>query len=169
MDNNSLDRIESQLVRIESLLVKFEHFNSQAPGMIAMAGDIFEDMMASIHRDGADPHTTLENLGVVLQTVIRAVGHPETRQLFESGAFSKDAVRNTNMLARCFAAAFAKEPPRLGLIGMLKYLRDPDVQRALGLALVTAKAIGSAIPETIGQATIPAQLNPSDTAKSSEP
>ncbi len=41
--------------------------------------------------------------------------------------------------------------PRVGLLGLLKALRDPEVQKALGIALVLLRSMGSCMEENLRQ------------------
>jgi uncharacterized protein YjgD (DUF1641 family) len=47
-------------------------------------------------------------------------------------------------LSETFSLDVIKDPPKLGLVGILKQLSDPDVQKALGIIFLFLKALGRA-------------------------
>lgn len=119
-----------------------------APGLLAMLGDIVDEMARDAEAQGVDLQELTANLGEALRGVVLLAGRPEVRELFESELFSEGAIRSLSMVARSLAEsspAEGEEPARVGLWGAMGALRDPDVQRALGFAVRVAKGVGESM------------------------
>ncbi len=86
------------------------------------------------------------------------MGPDEVRSLetvFRSGVLASDAVRVIGGVGGALAAAAAEEPPRVGLLGMLRALRQPDVRRALGFLLRFAAHFGRTVDSPARRTTAP--------------
>lgn len=129
------------LQSLQTLVTQLE----AAPGMFAMVGDMVDDFARSAEADGADLHTATSHLFDTLRALVKLLGQPEIRDLLESGVLSPGAVRSMNMAARAFAEASAHPAQRVGLFSAVSRTRDPDVQRALGFMLNTAKTLGQSL------------------------
>lgn len=129
-----------------------------APGIFAMVGDMFDDFARRAEAEGADLHAATGHLFDTLKALVKLLGRPEIRDLLDSGVLSPGAVRSMNMAARAFAEASAHPGERVGLFGALSKARDPDVQRALGFMLNTAKTLGSSLSAEQPGGAAPPQL-----------
>ncbi len=129
------------LQSLQTLVAQLE----AAPGMFAMVGDMVDDFARSAAADGADLHTATGHLFDTLRALVKLLGQPEIRDLLESGVLAPGAVRSMNMAARAFAEASEHPTQRVGLFGAVSRTRDPDVQRALGFMLNTAKTLGQSL------------------------
>ncbi|MCA9604227.1 MAG: DUF1641 domain-containing protein [Myxococcales bacterium] len=116
-----------------------------APGLIAMLGDIGDELALQAAAEGIDMHAATENLFMALRAFAKALAHPEMRELWESGAFSPEALRTMNLMAGALSEAREAGAVRIGFFGAMGQLRDPDVQRALGFAATMAKAFGHGV------------------------
>lgn len=84
----------------------------QAPGFIAMAGDIVDDSMGSAMASGFDLQETFATLGTLGKAITEA----------------------------------QKQPIKpVGALGMVKAMGDPNVQRAMGMLMNIAQQIGKTV------------------------
>jgi uncharacterized protein YjgD (DUF1641 family) len=61
-----------------------------------------------------------------------------------AGSVDVEDLKKSLPLVKAALEALAREPKPMGLRGLLGALRDPDVQRGLGLAVEVLRAIGKA-------------------------
>lgn len=101
-------------------------FAQQMPGFVAAAVDSFDDTAARLAERGIDVDARARGM---LGTI--------------EGLTSPAMIAATHALLD----AEREPPPRIGMFGMLAALRNPDVQRALGLAVRVAERVGAALPE----------------------
>ncbi len=117
----------------------------QLPGFVAMAGDVLDDLAKTQTERGVDVEKLLHDLGRTVKGLLRLISSEQVQRLFESDLLLPGAVQSLDVAARALAAAHAATEQRIGLLGALRSLRDPDVQRALGFALDVARRFGHAL------------------------
>lgn len=118
-----------------------------APGLIAMLGDMFDELAREAEAQGVDLHEMTANLGEAIRGLVLLAAKPEVRQLLESEMFSPGAIQTLSVVASALTESAGEEPPRVGMWGALGALRDPDVQRSVGFAVKVAKHVGQSIDE----------------------
>jgi uncharacterized protein YjgD (DUF1641 family) len=102
----------------------------QAPGLTAMAVDTLDELYEEARRHGVD-----------IETILRR-GLEATKVLLESGVFHPEAVKVVGNAGYALVES-QKSNQHLGLFGLLRMLRDPDIQRANGFLIAFAKHFGS--------------------------
>jgi len=136
----ALERIERRLdeaLRVTSALAPLVE---SAPGGVAAMADVFDSLAARLADRGVD-------LDARLRAVVRAVEvatAPRTvaalAALAESRLLDPAALAVLDRLAAAIAEPGAARP--IGAWGLLRALRDPDVQRALGFLIEVAREVG---------------------------
>jgi len=66
----------------------------------------------------------------------------EIKNLLDSGIIAPEAVGVVGSAADALVASRNQSTPQVGVIGMAKALRDPDLQRALGFLVLFGKEFG---------------------------
>ncbi len=139
-----IDRITKPEV-LHALTVLVEQVEA-APGMVAMAVDILDELAVQAAARGIDLHELTSNLGEAARGVVMLASRPEVRELVESDMFEAGAIETLSDLARSLSRARREaEPERIGLFGTFGAMRDADVQRAVGFAVRVAKELGRAM------------------------
>jgi hypothetical protein len=139
-----LDRID----RLEALT----RLADQAPGLVAMLGDIADETVRRAMDSDVDVERAVrQGLGAFVR-VGELTASDEFQTLLESGVLDKQAVAIVGQAGRALAATqresrAAGAVPSTGALGLLKALRDPDVKRALGFLTRFAKHFGQAVDE----------------------
>ena len=143
------DRIQSMAEVIDALrpLVALAQ---QAPAMVAMAGDSFDEMMQTALDSGIDVERGLLNgAGAALR--FGATMNPEKvralEALLNSGVLDPSALGTIGELGRALVDTASARPSAIGPMGLLKALGQPDVQRALGFLVTFAERFGSRLRE----------------------
>jgi uncharacterized protein YjgD (DUF1641 family) len=131
----ALDRLEGRLARIEGALARITGVAAHAEPLTAALVDSFDDAAQRLAERGIDVDARMRGVLGALE-----------------GLTSPAIVAATQALSD----AEREPPPRVGLLGLLGALRDPDVQRALGLALCVAARVGGALPQR-GTPRLPAR------------
>lgn len=132
-----LDRVEA----VEPLLAAAD----AAPGFVAMAVDTVDDLMLDAQARGLDVDRAVgQGVGAAIRlgAMMGPAQVASIEAVLGSGLLDPATVRVVGGVGRALAAATTEPPPRVGLLGLLVALRDPDVQRALGLLLAVAAGIG---------------------------
>jgi hypothetical protein len=136
----ALERIERRLAEVERVTSALAPLVDAAPGGVAMLTDTFDSIAARLGDHGVDLDARLHAVirALEIATAPRAVGG--LAALVESRLLDPSALA---VLSR-FAAALAEPGPAtpVGTWGLLRALREPDVQRALGFVLGVARALG---------------------------
>jgi uncharacterized protein YjgD (DUF1641 family) len=114
---DALARIEAKLDRLEHRLARFDALAESMPGLLAILGDTFDEYAREQTERGVDVEQVMRNLGRTLDALLR------------------------------LAAAPAAPGSKIGAFGLLRELRDPDVQRALGFAVDVARRLGHQLRE----------------------
>jgi len=122
----------------------------QAPGLVAMAGDSFDEIMQTASDSGIDVERGLLNgAGAALR--FGATMDPEKvraiEALFNSGVLGPAALRTVGDLAQAMVDTASAPPSSVGAMGLMKALGQPDVQRALGFLVTFAEHFGRRLRE----------------------
>ncbi|MCA9545861.1 MAG: DUF1641 domain-containing protein [Myxococcales bacterium] len=119
------------------------------PGLVAMGVDVFDDWLRNQMCCGFDPEQMLQNMLTIGSRLTALLDSAEFRTLMDSEILSPRAVRVVGQAARALAAepSAQDEARKLGLFGLLRALRDPDMQRSLGFAVRFARGFGRQIDD----------------------
>jgi uncharacterized protein (UPF0335 family) len=115
---------------------------NQGPGLMAMTVDIVDDTYAQAVQHGIDP----ENLGrqaiMVTTRLAELLESGEINNLLDSGVLDPEAVGVVSSAANALVESRNQTIEPVGLIGMMKALRDPDLQNAIGFLMSFGKQFG---------------------------
>ncbi|MFV8752466.1 DUF1641 domain-containing protein [Nannocystaceae bacterium ST9] len=139
---DTLARIEAKLDRLEHRLARFDSLIEQAPGLLAIVGDSLDDFAREQGERGVDVEQAMRNLGRTFDALLRLIGSEQLQRLLESDLLLPGTLEVLGDAARALATAHTLPSARLGMFGLLRELRDPDVQRAMGFAVDVARRIG---------------------------
>ena len=125
------------------------------PNLIAIAIDVFDEWTAKLKHDDIDLEASLRQglrAALWLGTQIR---HEELERLgflLRSDVLNPHSVEAVGMagtaLASCHQGACEHPmPKRVGMLGMLSALRDPNTQRAVAFGVQFAKCFGNTLTE----------------------
>lgn len=117
----ALTRIEDKLDRIEQQLARFDVLIEQAPNLLAIVGDTFDEVAGELDLDAR-----LRGALRLLERLSRPETLAQIERLLDVAERLPDATGSA----------------RLGLFGLLRQFRDPDVQRALGFTVDLARRLG---------------------------
>lgn len=136
----TLERIERRIAEVERVTSALAPLVDAAPGGVAMFVDTVDSVAAKLAGQGVDLDARLHSVVRALEvsTAPRAVHG--LAALVESKLLEPSALAVLSRLAA--ALAEPGETKAVGTWGLLRALRDPDVQRALGFLLGIAREFG---------------------------
>ncbi|MEM1416528.1 MAG: DUF1641 domain-containing protein [Myxococcota bacterium] len=117
----------------------------EAPRMLATFTDIADETVAEAAEHGIEPHRLVEDTKQLVFGLLKLTTSPELRALRESGMLDPQALHTLGLAAQAVAHASETEPPKLGLFGAARAMKDGDVQRAVGFTLRLARGFGRAL------------------------
>ena len=132
-----LDRID----QMDKLL----RLADQAPAFVAMMVDSVDEMAERARAKGIDFERAMAGgagAAVRLGSMMGPAELDALETLLRSGVLQPETVRLVGGLGEALTSSAAAEVPRVGPLGLLRALRDPDAQRALGFAAVFARQLG---------------------------
>lgn len=129
------------MVKLDQLLAMAD----QAPGMIAMMGDIVDESIRRASESGINIEAMLRQgarAGAKFSTLMES---EEFDALMESGILDPEAVASVGKVGQALIASQNRPPQSLGLFGLLSAMRDPNMQRALGFLATFGAEFGKQI------------------------
>lgn len=118
-----------------------------APGLVATFVDVVDEAMAEAGAQGLELAQVVDNARRLLLGLLRLTTSPELRALLDSGMLDPRALESLGQVASALVRARQGAAAPVGMLGALRALGNPDVQRALGLVLQVAANFGRALGE----------------------
>lgn len=138
---DTLTRLMNRMDDVDRLI----DLADDAPQAANMLVDMFDDAYRAAEASGHDPELVLRRTAEALSEVSAFVGSDEFNALKDSGILNPEAVsivgKAGDALADCRREC-GNKPPKVGLWGLFKALRDPDTRRALGFLTSFGKHFG---------------------------
>jgi hypothetical protein len=128
-------------------LIAFAH---QAPALVAVLMDSFDEAMRNARDSGIDVERGLLNgvaAAVQFGAIMDADKVRELDSLLKSGLLAPGTLRIISELGRAVTDTAAAPPVDRGIVGLLRALGQPDVQRALGFLVTVAERFGRRLRE----------------------
>ena len=125
-------------------------FAQQAPAFVAVLMDSFDEAMRAANDNGIDVERGLLNgaeAALRFGATMDAEKVRELDALLKSGVFAPSTLRIIGELGRALTETAAAPPATAGVLGLLKALGQPDVQRALGFLVTFAERFGRRLRE----------------------
>ena len=122
----------------------------QAPALVAVLMDSFDEAMRTASDNGIDVERGLLNgaeAALRFGATMDAEKVRELDALLKSGVLAPSTLRIIGELGRALTDTAAAPPATAGVLGLLKALGQPDVQRALGFLMTFAERFGRRLRE----------------------
>ena len=176
-DPDTLDQLATLLNKIDDILLLTKKLNqalAEMPGGIGILTDKVDDLAEKYRLQGKDLSEVIDKLldpelisrldegismlkempAMIKAMLVMNVDKLDNIMLrfVEAGVLPEEAGEHSLKLAVASAVALnkvykEKEYNKIGLIGMISALRDPNAQKGLGLLIELLKEIGKTIPE----------------------
>ncbi len=150
----TLDALETLLARLPQLSELAGQLDAM-PGLLAVVGDVFDEWAAGLSRQGIDLHHAVQQglhaalwLGQrVSETELERLGFLLQSDVLDPHVLAVVA-KSGRALATCHEGTCATSAPeRLGPLGLMRSLTDPNVQRSLAFLVQVARCFGGHLPE----------------------
>lgn len=122
----------------------------QAPALVAVLMDSLDEAARTASDKGIDVERGLLNgaeAALRFGATMDAEKVRELDALLNSGVFAPSTLRIVGELGRALTETAAAPPASAGVLGLLKALGQPDVQRALGFLVTFAERFGRRLRE----------------------
>lgn len=122
----------------------------QAPALVAVLVDSFDEAMRTANESGIDVERGLLNGAEAALRFGATMDADKVRELdalLKSGVLAPGTLRIVGELGRALTDTAAAPPVTCGIVGLLKALGQPDVQRALGFLVTFAERFGRRLRE----------------------
>jgi hypothetical protein len=145
----AIERLERKVEHMEGAVRRLEGTTAQVPAVVATVTDIVDGLVDRLATRGIDVDERLHAL-------LRALDHLTSERALDALAsvLSSDimAHQTTEVIGRMGRAIVAAEHEAspVGMWGMLRALRDPEIQRATGFLIAMARRFGQelkAVPQ----------------------
>ena len=117
----------------------------QAPGMIAMMGDIVDESIRRAGESGINIEAMVRQGARAGAKFSALMESEEFDALMESGILDPEAVASVGKVGRALIASQQQPLEPVGLFGLLSAMRDPNMQRALGFLATFGAEFGKQI------------------------
>jgi uncharacterized protein YjgD (DUF1641 family) len=153
-DPTNLRAIE-KLVALLPQLAEASAIIEDTPNLVATAMDVFDEWASDLKREGIDlEHSARQGLRAALYLggQIRKEELDRLGFLLKSDVLSENSVTTVGMAGSALSSFREGScehpvPKRVGLLGLLSSIRDPNTQRALAFGLQFAKCFGGILDE----------------------
>ncbi len=146
----ALDERTRAIAEVAEALRPLAALAQQAPALTAVLMDSFDEVMQSAIENGIDVERGLLNgAGAALRfgATMDTEKVRDLDALLKSGVLAPGPLRLIGDLAQSLGDAAASPPAPLGLMGLVKALGRPDVQRAVGFLVAVAEGFGRRLRE----------------------
>lgn len=155
----AIQRLVSRLPKLEEGSAVLE----ELPNLIATATDVFDEWATQLKAEGIDLEQSLSrglHAALYLGGQVREEELDRIGFLLKSEVLSEHSVETVGMagsaLSSCRRGTCEHPvPKRVGLIGLLRAIRDPNTQRALSFGLQFAKCFGGVLDEKHPESKLP--------------
>lgn len=120
---------------------------NNGPGIMAMVVDTIDDAYRQATLAGFNPEQLVQQGMLVTSRMAELLESGEINALFDSGVIDPKAVEVVGGAAQALVKSRSQPVPQMGFFAMLKTMRDPDVQRALGFLTLFGKEFGKNLQE----------------------
>jgi hypothetical protein len=133
----------------------------ELPNLVAIATDVFDEWAQRLKKDGIDLEESVRrglHAALYLGAHVREEELERIGFILRSDVMSQSAVETVGLagtaLSSCRRGTCDQPvPPRVGWLGVVRAMSDPNTQRALSFGLQFAKCFGNALDESHPGAT----------------
>jgi len=116
--------------------------SGQAPGMVAMFMDILDEMYNKAAEKGLDPETMIKQGVDVTKKMTVLLNSSEFQGLMESSVFEPQTLNVLSAVSNALVESQEEPVRKVGIFGLMRSLRDPEAQKALGFLSTVLKNFG---------------------------
>lgn len=144
------ERFQSALVLAEKLTAPkvVEQLNGmlsmmdQSSGLMAMAADSFDSIMQTAIEKGIDPQEFAAQIFGVTTKLANLMSTEEMKQLLNGGIFDVQTIKIMSAASEALVESNQAPSKKVGLFGMIREMKDSDMQRALGFLTTFGRLFG---------------------------
>lgn len=151
---NSVPNMEERLSAVFSLVNKLSdpamieklnqliELSDRLPGLISMVTDSVDESIMNATKNGLRPDAIFSTLADFTAQLSKLTQSGQLKDLINSGIFDAGTLQVVAKAGKAMTSAQKGPVENLGLFGMMRALRDPDVQHAAGFLVAFGKQFG---------------------------
>lgn len=144
------ERLQSALILAERLTAPkvVEQLNGmlsmmdQSSGLVAMAADSFDSIMQAAIENGIDPQEFATQMFGVTNKLAQMMSTKEMQELLEGGMFDVQTLKIMGAASSALVESNQLPRKKVGMFGMLREMKNSDMQRALGFLTTFGRLFG---------------------------
>ena len=144
------ERLSSALVLAEKLTAPkvVQQLNGmlsmmdQSAGLVAMATDSFDGIMQSAIEKGIDPQEFAKQMFSVTTKLAEMMSTKEMAELLDGGIFDVQTLKIMGAASSALVESNQLPRKKVGLFGMMREMKNSDMQRALGFLTTFGRLFG---------------------------
>ena len=134
-----LSRLIARIEQLDAVVATAD----KIPGLVATVVDTFDSIVTRLRESDIDVDATVRSLLRVAERLTRRETLRVVEAVLDTGVLDPAALATIRRIGQAVAKTGSVEPNRTGLFGLLRALRDPEVQRATGFLVDLARNFGS--------------------------
>ena len=145
----AIERLDHRIARMESTIARLDSATAQVPAVVATVTDIVDGLVARLAARGIDVDERLRALVRAADQLTSPRALDALAAMLASEILAPQTTAVISHLGRAIVAAEHEAHP-VGAWGLLRALRDPEVQRAAGFLIAMTRHFGeqlAAVPQ----------------------
>ncbi len=134
-----LSRLIARIEQLDAVVATAD----KIPGLVAMVVDTLDSIVSRLRESDIDVDATVRSLLRVAERLTRRETLRVVEAVLDTGVLDPAALTTIRRIGQAVAKTGSVEPGRIGLFGLLRALRDPEVQRATGFLVDLARNFGA--------------------------
>jgi len=115
---------------------------NQSSGLIAMAADSFDGIMQAAIDKGVDPQEFMTQLFAVTTKLAQLISTDEMKEIVDGGIFDVGTLKIMGAASAALVESNQAPAKKVGLFGMVREMKNADMQRALGFLTTFGRLFG---------------------------
>jgi uncharacterized protein YjgD (DUF1641 family) len=121
---------------------------SRSEGLVAMVVDMLDEAYRDAARHGYDPESVIRKANGLLKKMSNVLNDGQIDAVLDSGILDPQSISVIAAAGNALVTAKKAPEKRLGLFGMLRAMRDPEMKRTLGFLSEFGSAFGKNLSRT---------------------
>lgn len=145
----TIERLESRIEAMEGTIRRLETVAGQAPAVVATVTDIVDGLVARLGARGIDVDDRMRALVRAMDHLTSPRALDALASMLSSEIMAHQTTEVIGRMGRAIVAAEHQAEP-VGMWGLWRALRDPEIQRAAGFLVAMARRFGEeleAVPQ----------------------
>jgi len=142
----TIERLEQRIEHMDSTVKRLEGAVAQVPAVVATVTDIVDGVIARLAERGIDVDARMRALLQAADHLTSPRALDALASVLQSDIMAHQTTEVVGRMGRAIVQAEHAATP-VGMWGLMRALRDPEVQRAAGFLVAVARSFGAELRE----------------------